>query len=51
MGETIKGIKHSASPIELYQRSLCAGGSITIEWIARISQWKIFTTSVDDEED
>ena len=40
MGKTMERIKHSASSIEWYQRLLCASGSITIEWVARVSQWK-----------
>ena len=35
-------IEHSASPIEWYQWLLCASGSITIEWVARVSQWDSF---------
>ena len=35
-------IKHSVLPIEWYQWLLCASGSITIEWVARVSQWDSF---------
>ena len=30
VGETMDGVKHSVSPREWYQRSLCTGGSVTV---------------------
>ena len=42
MRETMKRVKHSASPCQWDKGALCSCGRVTVEGGARVSQWDSF---------